>query len=460
MNKRAYLVISLLLLVALAEGVWIWQFAPAPTTAGLAVDATNAGIEIDADDGRVFVHAHARAGDVVAQGPLGQVLSLDPGKYDARVVVNKASDGQSIWLRGIELAAGQKISRSVEFDYGEINVESTAGAEDGKVVAYVFPHDNRDQVVTSTPAGAPVLVAPGVYDVRVVLVQNSEEADIRWHDDVPVKPGLQTRINVQFQRGSLLIEAYNGELALPDGAVELAVYRAGDDARERVLDGLAGTPLNLAAGRYDIAATFVGSHDRPVKWLRDLAIETGTDHRQRIAFESGTVEITARLAGGEALERFQSYAYFYPAGEHREAIAYVTPPDPAVLASGRYDVRVNFHRSQDRPDVWIRGLQLPAGARIARSVEFPSGRLLLRAFDAEGNELYGDSVFVYVHAHGARERPVTVARSGQILTLLAGDYDLRVEASARPGEPRWLEKVSILPGRLIEPAIEFDAVTQ
>ena len=455
MNKLGYAAIVLLGLLAIAEGLWIWQINSDPGMAAITLDATNAGIELDAGDGQVIVHSAANGRGIAAQGELGQTLNLPPGTYDAHVIFTRARDRQSLWLRDLKLGRGQRITRSVEFNSGELNVEVTQSVEEGQVIAYVFRHGDHDRVVTSMPSGEPVLVAPGVYDVRVVLVQESEETEIHWREQVPVKPGLQTRINVPIHRGSLLLRALNGEDELPEGAVELAVYRAGDSALELLETGVAGTPLGLAIGNYDVAATFIASHDRPVQWLRNVAIEDGQTRNERVEFSSGTFAITAKLSDGKVLERFHSYVYFYPAGEHREPLAYVTPPDSAVLSSGQYDLRVNFFRSHDKPDLWIRDLSLPVNAVVSRTVEFPSGKLLLRAYDSSGNELIGDTVFVHVHASGAHERPVTVARSGQIITLTAGSYDLRVEDSRRLEQQQWLEKVEIRSGHLTQRSVEY-----
>ena len=455
MNKLAYTALVLLGLLATAEGLWIWQVKSDPAMAGIMVDATNAGVELDAGDGQVIIHSTGTERGIAAQGEFGQTLNLAPGTYNAHVIFTRARDQQSLWLRDLQLGPGQRITRSVEFNSGELNVEATGATDEGQVIAYVFRHGDHDRVVTSMPSGEAVLVAPGVYDLRVVLVQESEETEIHWREEVPVKPGLQTRINVPIRRGSLLVSALNGDEALPQGAVELAVYRAGDSARELLETGVAGTVLGLASGNYDIAATFVASHDKPLQWLRDVEIEDGHRRNEQVKFSSGSFAITAKLTDGEALPRFHSYVYFYRAGDHRQPVAYVTPPDTAVLTSGRYDLRINFFRSQDQPDLWIRDISLPVNALISKTVEFPSGKLLLRAYDASGNELIGDTVFVHVHASAARERPLTVARSGQIITLTAGSYDLRVQDSRRPHEQQWLEKVEIHSGHLTQRSIEY-----
>ena len=115
MNKTAIAAIVLLGLLALAEGLWIWRMSSDSGMASIAVDATNAGVELDAGDGQVILHSHdTRA--IVAEGELGQRLLLPPGSYDAHVVFTRARDRQSVWLRDLPLAAGQRMTRAVEFN--------------------------------------------------------------------------------------------------------------------------------------------------------------------------------------------------------------------------------------------------------------------------------------------------------------------------------------------------------
>ncbi len=52
MNKTAYTLIALLAVLVVAQGFWIWHSSPAPTTASLVVDATNAGVDDEAGRGR------------------------------------------------------------------------------------------------------------------------------------------------------------------------------------------------------------------------------------------------------------------------------------------------------------------------------------------------------------------------------------------------------------------------
>ncbi len=363
---------------------------------------------------------------------------------------------QTAWLRDLELAAGERLTRVVEFESGELSVEAATGDARGTVVVYVFHGGEREHTVTSMPSGEPVLLAPGVYDLRVVLTQDSLEKDVRWREGVPVQAGLQTRVRVRFQHGALLVRARNGALALPADAVELAVFSAGDLDRELLETGIAGTPIGLPVGDYDVQATFTASNDKPVRWLHGVAVREDQTLEQEVVFDSGTLVVSAGLPGGDTLEAFQAYVYYYRDGDHRQAVAYASVASPVVLEAGRYDARVHFYRSHDRPDLWLRDLRVTAGERIERSVTFASGRLIVRARDTAGEELLGDEVFVRVHAAGERARPVTVARSGEVLTLGAGEYDVLAIDTRHPGREQWIDRLRIEAGRLTQHSVLFE----
>ena len=108
-----------------------------------------------------------------------------------------------------------------------------------------------------------------------------------------------------------------------------------------------------------------------------------------------------------------------------------------------------------QPDIWIRDLEIEAGETRRRTVAFPSGKLLIRAYDETGVELIGDNVFIYVYAAGERSKPVVVARSGELLTLTEGDYDIHAEDTRRENEVRWLERIRLRSGLISEQSVTF-----
>ncbi len=139
-------------------------------------------------------------------------------------------------------------------------------------------------------------------------------------------------------------------------------------------------------------------------------------------------------------------------------MTYAPAGEPVVLESGRYDVRASFFRSHDQPDIWLRDLALEPGQTITETVTFPSGRLLVRAYDGTGAELLGDNVFVYVYAKGERTSPLATARSGEILVLRKGVYDIRAQDTRRACN-FWLEAVELQTGPLQERSVTFPSDT-
>jgi hypothetical protein len=332
---------------------------------------------------------------------------------------------------------------------GELSVEvdvRSALAELGKVVIYVFAAGSHDDVVTAMQPGERVSLLPGSYDLRTVWMLDSEERDIQWQHDVPVAAGEQVQRRVRLSRGALLLEARNADRPLPDGAVTISLYRAGDEQEEVVGEGQAGEALDAAVGRYDVKATFAQSNDKAVRWLRDLELKAAEIREAQIEFSSGTLTIQAELKSGQTLGRYDVYVYYYRPEDHAQPVAYTPAGEPAVLESGSYDVRAHYFRSHDQEDTWLRDIAVKPGEPTTRSITFPSAELLVRVYDETGSELLGDNVFLYVYAANQRKRALASARGGEILILSADSYDLRVVDTRGAGAELWLPAIRLQAG--------------
>ncbi len=410
---------------------------------------TNGGLPLAPGDVRVFLQRSGGPGEIVAEGDARVALRVPPGRYDLRLLLAPSRDHQTLWFRDIELAEGERIVKQAEFSSGQLSFEAAVGSSEavaGQVVAYVFSPQDHDQIITSMRSREIAVLSAGSYDLRVVFTVESEEKGVKWLRDVPVEVAGHTRRKVKFRHGALLVEAHNAGEEIQYGAVALTVYAAGDEQEEAVDSGLAGVPLSLERGRYDVKATFTDSNDRPSRWLRSLEIVEDETLEETIVFSSGALIVNVEMAGGPQLAGFQVYIYYYAAGDHQQPVAYTPSGEPAVLESGRYDLRAHFFRSHDRPDIWVRGIDLEAGQVARKSVVFRSGRLLVRAYDAQGAELMGDDVFLYVYAARQRSRPIVVARSGEELILTEGAYDLHLQDTRHPASEEWLDGIVVSAG--------------
>lgn len=418
--------------------------------------ASNPGMVLRPEDGKVFVHPAGEPEAVVAVGELEDSIAIPPGTYDVRVQLVHAIDDHAAWVRGVTIRKGEPAELSVDFSAGELSVESTMGAkaDSGQVILYVHAADDQS-LIGSFAAGGIALIASGTYDVRAVLSELGQERDVRWLRGLEVEAGLHTRSEVHFRRGALLVRASNAGEPLPIGAVSMTLFAAGDQQREVIDSGLAGVPLGLPEGTYDVELTFLGSQDRSTRWLPGLVVSADETHEAVAEFRSGAVELRVQMAGGHPLEEFAAYSYFYPAGNHRQALFYVPSGERALLQEGVYDVRVSYLRAHDQPDEWVRGLRVAAGKTEVRAITFSSGRLLTRAYDGSGVELVGDDVFVFVYSVGERERPIARARSGEIMVLSAGSYDVRAVDTRASDLEQWVPGVSLEAGELVEKRVEF-----
>ena len=459
MSRRAFLIYGgiLLGLIAVQAGLLV-RMKHRSHLATLVCRGTNAGVPLAAGDARVFVHPPGRHGELAADGSLYEALRLPAGVYDVRILYTRSRDRQDRWLTDVRLERAGRVVKGVDFSAGELSIDATVGGgsgEEGRVVVYVFLPEDHDHVVTSMPSGERVLLAAGDYDLRVVLTLGSREKGVRWLRGVSVEPGIHTSRDVTFERGAFLIKARNGGREMPPGGVELTVFRAGDVQEEEVDRGLAGVPLWLPVGQYDVRATFSGSHDNPSRWLRGLQVIENETVEDTVDFSSGTFLIRAEMEGGRTLGDFQVYVYYYRAGDHEQPVAYTPAGEPALLEAGRYDLRANFFRSHDRPELWRRDVVLEAGKTVAETLTFPSGRLLVRAYDPGGRELVGDNVFLAVYAAGERTQPIASGRSGEQLILSLGVYDIRATDTRNPSAAIWLSGVHLRAGRLVEDSVTF-----
>ena len=449
-------------LVAVQLGLLVWTHTR--TDEGrIIARAVNAGVPIGSDDGRVFAYPVGHRDQVAGQAPVNGPLRAPPGRYDLRVVYTRSRDQQQRWIEDVALGAGETIERQVEFSAGQLKVAASggrAGARDTKTVVYVFKPDDHDTIVTAIAAGERAVLGAGDYDVRVVLTRGSEEKGVKWLRQISVRPGLATERTVAFERGHLRVRALNAGEELPPTAVALTLYAAGDVQAEIRERGAAGVPLDVPTGRYDVRAVFVGSNDQSERWIKAVMIGDDETVERTIEFSSGTALVRAAIEGGEELAGFQVYLYYYPTGDHEKPVAYVPAGQPVVLASGTYDVRAQFFRSADRPEIWRPRIVVSPGKTFSETIRFQSGRVLIRAYEPGGNELVGDNVFVEVFAAGEHRRPLVVGRSGEELQLAAGRYDLRARDSREPQNDAWISDLAVGSGRLLERSVVFRAPGQ
>jgi hypothetical protein len=459
MSNRIFWAFAFVLLLLIGTQVaLVIGLRRSANTGTVVCRALNAGLPLDAGDGSVLVYRAGSRNEPVGRGALGAPIQLGPGTYDLHVLFTRSRDHQETWLEQVHVVAGSRVDRQVEFSAGQLAVTVTVGRKQAlatDAVIQVLDVEHGDRAVTSFHPGEIAVLRAGRYNIRVALVAEGRENATRWLRDVTLRPGVLTTETTTFQQGTVLVSATNAGQALPVGSVTLNVYQAGDVQEELVETGSAGVPLALAAGRYDVKAALTERGETADAWLRNIEVRENDAIERKVELSFGTAVVQAFVKNGAELTDYQVYTYFYRPDDHEQPVTYAPAGQPVRLMAGRYDMRASFFRSGDKPDIWKRGLVVRTGQTLAENVSFPSGRLLVRAYDASGAELLGDNVFLFFYVEGARTTPVARARAGEEVVLSEGVYDVRASDTRASREDQWLQSVRVQAGRAAEASIRF-----
>jgi Ca-activated chloride channel family protein len=266
--------------------------------------------------------------------------------------------------------------------------------------------------------------------------------------------------------GGLVVSASNaGELKEALGKVVKAT--AGHNLVVHVKDG-AGKPLyarvriladgtevatqsnenprfSLPAGSYTIEATHIDTRQS----ITLPAIEVPEDRvvEQNVVFSDGTIRIKAVNDAGENL--YVSATAYRPGSE--EAVHESSASNPVLtLPQGTYDIGI--YHTDTYSTMWLRGIEVGAGATIEKEVLFSFGEVLVHVRNADGNELYSS---VTAYTQGTTENEVYgVSSADARLILLPGTYDIEVY-SMDLYETKWLRGVTVTAGGIVEETVQF-----
>jgi hypothetical protein len=445
MSKRAFIALAVLLLVLIGLQA---RSLFTGSQGRLVVRATNAEVPIASEHARVFVHPAGSRDRVEAEGGASEAIALAPGHYDVRVWYSRSKDAEERRVESATITEGRTTELDVDFSAGELAVTA-----EKNVRVQVFVKDRRERPVAVFEAHERIIIDEGEYALRAALVEEGEEREVVWLEDVEVRAGMTTERTVELKRGTLEVIATNAGAPIPIGEVKLRVFAKGDRMGAIVAEGVAGLPLGLAAGEYELEAEWSSSADAP-RIEASFAIAARQKSTVEMRFSSGTLLARAELKGGASLDGFKVYVHAYRPQDHAQAVAYAPSGRPLILSVGRYDLRAAFVRSHDRPDAWRRGIEIRAGSTSTITFTFDSGSLLMEAEASDGSPLIGDNVFVEIHPAGVRHSFLR-ARSGEEIVLQSGRYDVRAEDSRDPTSEAWVSGVEVRGGSRVVKAVRL-----
>ena len=451
---RGVIVVISVALIVLA----LTRIFSVPTdVAELEVVVENANLRLRNDEYAVQVFDGVD-GTLVAEGGAGngELPTLKPGEYNLRVIV------QGVWppqasSRDLTMPGGRRTRVDFDYSYGELELEADAPSDDTELVKVQVFAEAQDEVpVIGFVAGESVKLAAGQYNLRVVRTVDTNEKQVRWIRGITIEPGRQRHIAVAFERGLLRVDATNAgeEIAAADGTV--TVFAAGDDSHRIVESGPLNVPIPLPTGVYDLLVTYDASNDRPVREARSVAIVDGEMLSVPIEFNSGGLIVRALTAAGEPLAEYDAYTYVYRRSDHRSAVAYVPAGQRLRLSAGQYDVRASLFRSADRPEVWLRGIDVVANETLELQTTFDVGNVVVRVMDERGREHTGDEYTITVHPPKDRTRVLHRMQAGTPTRISTGRVQLRIQ-NTYTGTSEW-RTAEILSGETTEIVMYATAV--
>ena len=134
--------------------------------------------------------------EYVAYGLTPQEFKLLPGTYDIRVKDRSLPGEPVVWLRGVEVEPGKKVTQTAEFVDGQMMVIALMNGQSVRVEVDVFPAGAEQYIAYGhTPKGFRLL--PGIYDVRV-KDRSVPQEPVVWVRGVEVKAGGKVKVDAEF----------------------------------------------------------------------------------------------------------------------------------------------------------------------------------------------------------------------------------------------------------------------
>lgn len=205
--------------------------------------------------------------------------------------------------------------------------------------------------------------------------------------------------------------------------------------------------IKLPPGRYDVFvkdSQSVSGGERPPVRFSDVSIELGQTVERRADFSDGTLVIKAMKND----KPVQAGVLYYRHGETESFFNEATHPKTGEvrrkLVPGTYDIRVVDSSTAGNPSIDIRGIEVPPGGSVEKTVKFASGTL--KMITTQNGEPVPCPVKVF-SPDGRVASDFWTQKGQRTVQLPQGTYDVEVTLLDIPGG----NPVIRSPGVIIEP---------
>jgi len=317
------------------------------------------------------------------------------------------------WLSAVPVYAGTATLTVVFTNNGEPLPDPAQGR------AYVYEEEKRERYLAWADASRPVRIEEGTYDI-VIRYINDTIVEERILESFELTGSMTHEENFSIVPAHLTVEITAGGTPVHVHSGGYNVYVAG--RRDKPLASRRpGERLTLRSGRYDIEALYRDPRGLQSAWLNDYLVID--EHLE-------TVDIGVASARLRVSLTYRGVPVAPAEGEwelHR-----LGDPQPMTggqsgqlveLPAGTYDIRVSYSGfGTTLLERWVRDIKVEGNTLERIEVIEESGSEMRVNVRRDGKVLR--EAWCSVYPSGQTETPLTTQRSGNVIDVPAGRYDI------------------------------------
>jgi len=357
-------------------------------------------------------------------------VPLPTGTYT--VTVRLETSPQPIaYVRSLPVRVGQMTRRQVTLDVGKLRFRFRQRGRPAGAFVDIAPIGQPEMSLAAgwTTDESVLTLPPGVYRIR--LSGYTEQSSRLWLENVRIRSGEQTTLNVELGQGELRVLSTATDGSPFSGQVTVYPARARTPV---VAEGTVGTPFILPVGTYDIQ---IESDLAPYPlWIWDVTLREGQQVEVQALYPQARLYVQVTTPLGLPLA---GYVRLHPADTLDVVLREGYAPVRWVVPPGRYRIsatELNPLGTTITGDPFL----LEEGTAFTYTLEANLGLLVVQPVNADRVSLY-----LFTGDEGRFLGQLSAALPQ--VYLLPGRYRLRVEDAQDPSRQVWLEDVQVAEGR-------------
>jgi hypothetical protein len=319
-----------------------------------------------------------------------------------------------MWLPGAPASAATA-SLTVVFTN---NGEPLPDPSQGRV--YIYEEEKRERYLAWADAARSISIEAGTYDI-VIRYTNDTIVEERVLESFELSGSVIHEESFSIVPAYLTIEITAGGAPIHVHSGSYNVHVAG--RRDKPLASRRpGERLTLRTGRYDIEALYRDPRGLQSAWLNDYLIID--DHLETVDIGVASASLLVSLTyRGIPISPVEGEWEVHRSGDP-QPFAGGQSGQLVELPAGTYDVRVFYSSFGTTPlERWVRDVQVEGSTRENIEVIEEAGSEIRVNIRRDGKALREAWFSVYLAGH--TETPLTTQRSGSVVDVPAGQYDIQ-----------------------------------